>query len=201
MAYQGYDQNQNQYNQYNQNDQYNQQQQGYDQQQQQQYGQQQQQNYNDANNGNADSGFVCAVCYKAFTADPYDKQIKYKVIGGKNIHFECFQCSNCHQLINGKYATKDDGTFLCVNCIQAVYGQNTQVVAVNKNNPFLCVVCQNDCTKKYIEDTKGQKYCDTCFKCMACGKLLATADGASEQYSELQGQNYCMPCATKKMNQ
>eukprot|EP01083_Nonionella_stella_P169433 574540_1 len=169
-----YDDNQ----QYNQQDQYGQQQQ----QGQQQYQQQ-------------EHGFTCHLCYKAFTKDPNTNEILYKKIGDKLLHFECFRCANCNNMIQGKFNTREDGTYLCVNCIQQAYGQNTHVVTLDKNNPNYCVVCNKELTQNWVVGRNGDKYHNYCFKCMDCGSPLSK----QPEYCEHDGKNYCKPCRTKQM--
>ena len=162
-------------------------------------------------------GFQCSECQQAFTADSMSNEIKYKTVGDKFLHFECFRCSNCQQQIDGKYNLKEDGSFLCINCIGQQYGQDTQVVAVDKNNPIHCTVCNKELTKAWIEGAKGEKYHNYCvffpvsysaihrrvpcpcqgFKCMDCGSPLSK----EPEYCEFQGNNYCMSCRKKQMNQ
>merc|ERR1712228_514119 len=158
------------------------------------FGQQQQQ-YNNNNNNERQSGFRCSICYQPFIADPNTKEIKYKTVNGNLLHFECFKCSACQNLIQGKFNVKDDGSYLCINCIGQQYGQDTHIVAIDKNNPILCVVCNKVLSKNWIEGAKGEKFHNYCFKCMDCGSPLSK----EPEYCEFEGKNYCKPCRVKQM--
>eukprot|EP00484_Ammonia_sp_Unknown_P026842 CAMPEP_0197042152 /NCGR_PEP_ID=MMETSP1384-20130603/18582_1 /TAXON_ID=29189 /ORGANISM="Ammonia sp." /LENGTH=223 /DNA_ID=CAMNT_0042473205 /DNA_START=30 /DNA_END=701 /DNA_ORIENTATION=- len=137
---------------------------------------QQQQN----NNNNANNDFVCFLCDKPFDDASSPTWEKWRKLDEeRRAHPQCFKCDMCGQQITGKYHEKEDGSFYCLDngCVKKFYGQNTNIVATDNNDPYqanekYCAICNQALKSSWMADADGNKYHKECFTCCRCQKQL-----------------------------
>ena len=104
-------------------------------------------------------GARCSACNKLLTG-------KYTVIGGKNLHNECFKCAACEGVIGAKYRTDEEQ--------QSHYHPD----CYKEKFDARCSVCNKIDTDITLA---GQPMHRQCFKCTACHKVIAGSYNTDKQ--------------------